>query len=255
VHPGKPVVNMNYSIHTFTQKPELRDPIDRLSEESWPPFLLHGNIHHWRLLFEMFPDYQVLLCDSTEKLMAVGHTVPLIWDGSLSDLPLTIEEIILRAERVNRSQQTPNTLSALAAMVGSIYQGQNLSGRLVEEMRSLAGRHSCTALIAPVRPTWKNRYPLTPMERYVEWKRTDGAPLDPWIRVHWRLGALPLCVAPNTLTVEGTIKEWEEWTQMAFPESGIYVIPGGLQPLMIDRDQNKGRYEDPNYWMKHSIVV
>jgi hypothetical protein len=244
---------MNYVVYTFAQKPELRNQIDKLSDGSWPVFLLHGNIHHWHLLFEMFPDYQLLLCDSDDKLIAVGHTVPLIWNGSLSDLPSSIEEIILRAEQVKRNQQAPNTLCALAAMVSPIYRGQKFSGRLVEEMRTLASQHSNTALIAPIRPTWKTRYPLTPIERYVEWKRTDGAPFDPWIRVHWRLGAIPLCVAANTLTVEGTITEWEEWTQMSFPDSGVYVIPGGLQLITIDREQNKGRYEDPNYWMKHSI--
>jgi hypothetical protein len=244
---------MTYSIYTFAQKPELRDQIDQLSDESWPPFLLHGNIHHWHLLFEMFPDCQLLLCDSADRLIAVGHTVPLIWDGSLSDLPSTIEEIVLRAEQVSRHQQAPNTLSALAAMVSAGHRGQNLSDSVVQEMRALASQYSCTSLIAPVRPTWKSRYPLAPMERYVEWKRTDGAPLDPWIRVHWRLGAMPLCVAPNTLTVEGAINDWEEWTQMAFPDSGWYVIPGGLQPVKIDCEQNTGRYEDPNYWMKHPI--
>jgi len=244
---------MTISIYTLAQKPELGDQIDRLSDESWPPFLLHGNIHHWHLLFEMFPGYQLLLFDTADELIAVGHTVPLIWDGSLSDLPTTMEEILLRAEQVYLHQQAPNTISALAAMVGSGHRRQNLSGRVVEEMRSLANRHSCTSVIAPVRPPWKSQYPLTPMERYVEWKRTDGSPLDPWIRVHWRLGAVPLFVAPNTLTVEGTIKDWEEWTQMAFPDSGLYVIPGGLQPVEIDREQNNGRYEDPNYWMKHPV--
>jgi hypothetical protein len=91
------------------------------------------------------------------------------------------------------------------------------------------------------------------MERYVEWKRPDGALFDPWLRVHWRLGAQPLCIAPNTLTVEGTIEEWEGWTKMAFPESGLYVVAGALQPVNIDCEQDKGRYEDPNYWMKHSV--
>ena len=244
---------MTYSICTFAQKPEYRHQIDQLSDEAWPPFLLHGNVDHWHLLFDTFPDYQLLLCDSANRLIAVGHTVPLIWDGSLSDLPLTIEEIVLRAEQANRHQQAPNTLSALAAMISSGHRGKSLSGEVIREMKSLARQHSCTALVAPVRPTWKSRYPLTPMERYVEWKRSDGAPLDPWIRVHWRLGAIPLCIAPNTLTVEGTIGDWEEWTQMVFPDSGLYVIPGGLQPVKIDCEQNTGRYEDPNYWMKHSV--
>lgn len=244
---------MAYSIYTFAQKPEFRHQIDRLSDEAWPPFLRHGNIHHWHLLFEMFPDYQILLCDSSDTLIAGGHAVPFIWNGSVSDLPRTMEEIVLRAEQAYRHQQAPNTLSALAAMVSSGHRGQNLSGGVIQEMKALARRHACTALIAPVRPTWKSRYPLTPMERDVEWKRSDGAPLDPWIRVHWRLGAQPLCIAPNTLTVEGTIKEWEAWTDMAFPESGLYVIPGGLQPVQMDCEQNMGRYEDPNYWMKHPV--
>jgi len=246
---------MTYSIYTFAQKPEFRHQVDRLSDEAWPPFLRHGNIYHWHLLFEMFPDYQLLLCDSADTLIAVGHTVPFIWDESLSDLPQTIEEVLLRAEQVHRHQQAPNTLSALAAMVSSRHRGQNLSGGVIQEMKTLARQHACTSLIAPVRPTWKNRYPLTPMERYVEWKRSDGAPLDPWIRVHWRLGAQPLCIAPNTLTVEGTIKEWEAWTDMAFLESGLYVIPGGLQLVKIDCEQNTGRYEDPNYWMKYQVEL
>ena len=240
---------MTYSIYTFAQKPEFRPHIDQLSDEAWPPFLQHGNIYHWHLLFDMFPDYQLLLCDSVGALIAVGHTVPFIWDGSLSDLPRSMEEIVLRAEKAHRHQQAPNTISALAAMVSPEHRGQGLSGRVIQEMKALARKHSCTALIAPVRPIWKSRYPLTPMERYVEWKRSDGSPLDPWIRVHWRLGAQPLCIAPNTLTVEGTIEDWETWTEMAFPESGLYVIPGGLQPEQMDCEKNMGRYEDPNYWM------
>lgn len=234
---------MTYSIYTLAQKPEMRDQIDHLSDESWPPFLMHGNIYHWHLLFEMFPDYQLLLCDATDTLIAAGYTVPLVWDGSLADLPSTMEAILLRAEQAYRMQQIPNTLSAVAAMVSAGHRGQNLSSRVILEMKSLARQHDCGALIAPVRPTWKSRYPLTPMERYVEGKRSDGTPLDPWIRVHARLGAVPLCIAPNTLTVEGTIQEWEGWTDMAFPESGLYVIPGGLQPVKIDWEQNTGRYE------------
>jgi hypothetical protein len=245
---------MTYSVHTFAQQPEADPQIEQLSHEAWPAFLLHGNIHHWYLLFEMFPGYQLLLRDEAGTLIAVGHAVPLFWDGSLSDLPGTIEEILLRAEHAHRSRQAANTLSALAAMVSSQHRGQNLSSAVIQEMRALALQHACTALIAPVRPTWKSRYPLTPMEQYVQWKRSDGAPLDPWIRVHWRLGAQPLCVAPNTLTVEATVQEWEAWTGMAFPESGPYVIPGALQPVLIDCERDAGRYEDPNYWMKHPVA-
>jgi hypothetical protein len=245
---------MNYTLYTLAQRPELSPKIDQLSSQSWPQFLLHGNIYRWGLLFEVFAQYQLLLCDSSDNLIAVGHTVPLVWDGSVSNLPATIEEIIVRAEQDYLNQQAPTTFSALAVMVSSTHRGHNLSSVAIQEMKSLARQHACTALIAPVRPTCKSRYPLAPMERYVEWKRPDGALFDPWLRVHWRLGAEPLCIAPNTLTVEGTVADWEEWTEMAFPESGSYVVPGALQPVRIDCEHNLGHYEDPNYWVKHSVA-
>jgi len=35
------------------------------------------------------------------------------------------------------------------------------------------------ALVAPVRPTLRHRYPLTPIERYAEWRLGDGLLFDP----------------------------------------------------------------------------
>jgi GNAT superfamily N-acetyltransferase len=206
------------------------------------------------LLFELFPDHQSLFCDAGGKLIAAGHTVPLIWDGSLPDLPATMEEIFVRGQQALQNKQTATTLCAVAAMVTADYRGQGLSTAILQEMRALARRRGCTALIAPVRPTWKSRYPLAPIARYVEWKRADGTPFDPWIRAHWRLGAVPLRVAPNILTVEGSLQDWEGWTGMAFPESGSYVVAGALEPVIVDSERNLGRYEEPNYWMKHTAA-
>jgi hypothetical protein len=40
---------------------------------------------------------------------------------------------------------------------------------------------------------------------------------------------------------------------MAFPESGSYVFPHGLAPVEIDRDQDLGRYWEPNVWVRHRV--
>jgi hypothetical protein len=109
------------------------------------------------------------------------------------------------------------------------------------------------SVIAPVRPPGKARYPLTPMERYVTWTRPDGAPFDDWLRVHWRLGAAMLTIAPEAMVVEGGVAEWETWTGLAFPDSGAYVVDGALQPVVIDRERDRGRYCDPNVWMRHPV--
>jgi len=120
-------------------------------------------------------------------------------------------------------------------------------------MARLAALHGMRALVAPVRPTLKHRYPLTPMARYVRWRRPDGAPLDPWLRVHWRLGARVLGVAARSMVVEGRVRDWEGWTGMGFPASGDYVVPGALTTVRIDRARDRGRYAEPNVWMLHPV--
>ena len=242
---------MSFETTTLEQRPDLEEQVHRLGGESWPTFLLHGDITHWGSLFDEFAEYQILFCEPTDALIAVGHTIPFVWDGTANDLPPTMAELMDRAVQARRDGRTPNTLSALAALVAASHRRRGLSAELLRAMRSLARERSMHSLVAPVRPTLKSSYPLTPFERYVNWKRDDGAPFDPWLRVHHRLGAAFLKVMPKSLVVDGEISEWEEWTGMNFPESGDYVVPGALQPVVIDRENNLGRYEDPNVWMRH----
>jgi hypothetical protein len=118
-------------------------------------------------------------------------------------------------------------------------------------MTSLARRDGLRRLIAPVRPSWKERYPLAPIERYVTWRRDDGQLLDPWMRLHERLGARVATAIPESLLITGSLAEWEAWTGLALPESGAYVFPHGLAPLRVDVEADLGTYWEPNVWMIH----
>ena len=146
-----------------------------------------------------------------------------------------------------------NTLCALVIMVPRDLQNRGLSAAAVEAMREVARSHGFSSLIAPVRPSWKERYPLAPIERYAAWRRIDGLLFDPWMRVHERLGATVLKPEPRSLRITGTVGEWEEWTQMAFPESGEHWFPGGLATVAIDREADCGGYWEPNAWMHHAL--
>jgi len=110
------------------------------------------------------------------------------------------------------------------------------------------------SLIAPVRPSWKERYPLTPIERYATWRRDDGLLFDPWMRVHERLGARQGGVCPQSVRITGTVAEWESWTGLAYPESGRYVFPRGLSTVDVDRDADLGSYWEPNVWFVHDVA-
>jgi hypothetical protein len=118
-------------------------------------------------------------------------------------------------------------------------------------MRRVAADAGFPELIAPVRPTWKERYPLMPLERYAHWKREDGLPFDPWIRLHVRLGAELAEVCPESMRVTGTVAEWEEWTSLRFPEDGDYVVAGALVPVTFA--EGIGVYVEPNVWMRHRL--
>lgn len=55
------------------------------------------------------------------------------------------------------------------------------------------------------------------------------------------------------MVIEGPVAQWEEWTGLAFPESGAYVVPGAHVPVEVDREWNVGGYAEPNVWMRHPI--
>src|SRR5205823_5628029 len=147
----------------------------------------------------------------------------------------------------------PDALSAMAIEIRPAAQGGGLSRAMLEGMREVGRRHGLGALLAPVRPSWKERYPLTPIERYARWTREDGLPFDPWIRTHVRLGGEILRPEPQSMRISGTVAEWEDWTETAFPESGEYVFPHGLAPLAVDREHDLGLYFEPNLWMVHGV--
>jgi GNAT superfamily N-acetyltransferase len=188
--------------------------------------------------------------DEREEVIGVGHAIPAAWDGDTASLPDGGFDAVIEA-RFAEGAPTATVLCALSIQIAPECRGHGLSSRMIERMREIGRAHGLDTLIAPVRPTLKHRYPLTPTERYIAWRRPDGTLLDPWLRTHERLGAQIVKVAPESARVAGTVAEWEQWTEMAFPETGSYVVPDALVPVEIDRERDGGLYIEPNVWMVH----
>ena len=180
-----------YTVRTLAEHAELEPHFNRFHALAWPRFLHEGNGTGglWRRLFSDFRDFQFGLWDEAGALVAVGNSIPFICDGSRADLPPDVPEILGRGVAVKRDGRRPTALSALAAIVDPQHRAKGLSQRIIETMRDIARRHELGTLVAPVRPILKHLYPLTPMERYVTWRRSDGAAFDHWLRVHESMGA------------------------------------------------------------------
>jgi len=211
----------------------------------WPEFMSRDEVvsGFWPRLYDEYADFQLWVVDGRETI-GYASTLPVRWDG----LP---EPRGLSWAMSRGIEGEPSTLCAVVAGIAPPYRGKGLSSLLLRRMAGLAAAHGLDSMIAPVRPTWKERYPLTPIERYVLWRREDGFPYDPWLRTHERVGAELLEVAPLSMTVTGSREEWEEWTGLQFPEDGDYVVPGGLVPVRFEAGQ--GSYVEPNVWMRHPV--
>jgi hypothetical protein len=241
---------------THAERPDLGKAASaEVVGPSWPEFMHHDAVanEHLGRLTRDFSASQLYILDDDGLVAAVGNSVPFPWDGATATLPDGIDGVLPLAMRARDDGVGATALSAVQVVVRSDLRARGLSGVALEAMARLARDHGLTEFVAPVRPTLKAAYPLTPIERYAAWTRADGLLFDPWLRTHERLGAEIVAMAPASMTVAGTVADWEEWTGMAFPESGAYVVPEALVPVDIDRERDEGVYVEPNVWMRHPL--
>jgi GNAT superfamily N-acetyltransferase len=241
-------------IVTLAERPDLHDrAIPR--RDGWPEYNLHGDVLslRWVRLSDDLPQFQLFGLSDDDEVVCEGNAAPLWWDGTPSHLPDGIDATLTDAMGRLDEGRPANTLCSLAAVVAPAARGTGLSRMMLQAMRQLAQRNGFGHLIAPVRPSLKSCYPLAPIERYSKWRQPDGWLFDPWMRCHERLGAVVGPPLPYSLRITGAVADWERWTAMVFPDSGRYVIPGGLALLHIDHGTDLGHYWEPNVWMINEL--
>ncbi len=240
---------MSHRFFTYGERPELRGRSGFL-RDAWPAFMLESPISHdrWHLLYERFAGFQFWLVDeATDEVLAEGNSLPVRLD--LADLPDRGWEYVM--EHATSGEEEPTVVSAIQVLVDRNRHGAGFSSIMLAEMRRIAGAAGYASLVAPVRPSLKSRYPLTPMEEYITWQTDEGLPFDPWLRMHARAGATIERVCSESMIIPGTVAEWEEWAGMRFPSSGMYAVPGALQPVEVDVAADRVVYVEPNVWMHH----
>lgn len=239
-------------IVTSADRPDLHEQARTAFRGGWPEFIFHDPLsaQYEPRAETYFPQYDVLLLDDSE-VVAGGWGVPVHWPGTIAALPAGYDGALVSAVTGHENAVRPDTLSVMAAAVKPDRQGTGLAGQVLTALRERAIAAGLERMIAPVRPALKSRYPLTPMDQFAGWARSDELHLDPWIRTHQRLGASILAPAPRSMVITGTVAEWEDWAKMAFPQTGRYVVPDALDLVEIDREQDRGTYAETNLWLRH----
>ena len=234
----------------YADRPDLRE---RRREElnTFPEFMNHNAMgwKYWGRLYDDFPAFQLAVVDGDaplgEELIGEVHALSLPVIGE--QLPSGWDEAFERGMEGGGG----NVVSLLAISVKPDARGRGVPALLIEAVRNAAREAGHESVIAPVRPTLKDRYPLIPIERYVEWRRDDGSHFDPWIRAHERLGGVIVGPCRDSMLIQAPVAEWEQWTGMQFPEDGVYIVPGMLAPLEVF--EGVGTHVEPNVWMRHAV--
>ena len=246
-----------FRVITPTGDIDYRNLVRGLTKIVWPEFMLHDQVANelWHELLDRFADYQLALYDTqNNRVAAMGNSFPMRWDDTLENLPETgWDWAFAEAVRNHREGISPNVHCAIQIIIHPDYQGQRLSAPIIESVRAVTVSNRLPALIIPLRPSEKSKYPLISLDDYLTWTNEDGLPFDPWLRAHARLGARILKTCHESKIIRGTRAEWEAWTQMKFPQSGRYVIPGALVPIEMNVEKDEGVYVEPNVWIVHEV--
>lgn len=241
-------------IVSIEERPDLAGPMWQMQND-WPLFM--GMDPLGTLFFRIpqaFPRWQLVGLDDGGDVVAKVNAVPFAWAGTDDDLPDRGWDAVLeRAFADRREGREPTAVSLLEARLVREHLGAGNSRRLLEAMADHVVAHGLRDLFGPVRPTAKHLQPHLPMREYVAQRRDDGLPVDPWLRVHARMGGRVVKVCPASMVVPGTLAQWRQWTGLPFDSSGPLVVPFACNPVHVCVEQDHAVYVEPNVWVHHDL--
>lgn len=250
-------------VATFAERPDLlRKVFEPEIQSAVPEFMRHdpaASLYYGDGHLEHYREFGLVAVEPGEpdRPVARAFSVPFSFrDGrpERGELPdRGWDEVIRWGYRDRIEGRSPNAVSALEIMVAPRRHGSGVSQHMLSAMRENVRRLGFSDLYGPLRPTMKDKEPSTPFAEYVARRRDDGLPWDPWVRVHVRVGAQIVKVAPCSMVVAGTVAEWAEWIGVKFEHSGPATVQGALSPVHVSLEQNHAVYIEPNLWVHHRL--
>lgn len=236
----------------------MGEETEKLAIQVWPNYLvLESDIPEPGLTFEIsmdefarrFPVWGVR-DQSTQELMAYINAVQLFVDLSADQLP---QEGWRYAIQSAGSSRKPNCLCLLVANASPKTRGSGVAQCLIDRTKEAALNCGFDTMIAPVRPTFKHKFPDISMDEYIQKKNEAGEVFDPWLRQHVNSGGEILNVCEESVLIDASLGKWREWTGLSLTEAGAVQLPGGLDVLNVNLEKNIGTYREPNVWVRYKL--
>ncbi len=248
---------LNITTSTLAERPELIGQVWDMPD-TWDEFMDHDPIAEalFGPVVQQFRQLGVVATDADDSIVAHGTAMAfcLDCDGRRALPDKGWDQALMWAHRDLALGVEPDTACALEVSIHTDWLGRGLSHVMFGAIRDAARTAGFGTLLAPVRPSGKHLEPDVDMDEYARRTRSDGLPVDPWLRVHTRLGGVIEQIAPASQTVTGSLDQWREWTGIDFSETGPVYVPGALAPVHCLASQNVAVYVEPNVWMRHDLT-
>lgn len=246
-------------ITTLAERPDLADRMWAF-HDLWPEFMNNDPVADlfYTRAATTYAEYCLLAFqpDDLDHPVARSCSVPFAMAGATgrTRLPDDGWDGVIRWAWLDEvAGRTPTLVSALEVAIRPDLRGTGLAKVMLDAKRDNVARLGFTELVAPVRPNRKTAEPLTPIHEYAARVRSDGLPVDPWLRLHVRTGAEVVGVCPRAMTISGTLQEWREWTGLPFDHGGDVEVPFALNPVHVSVEQDHAVYVEPGVWVRHRL--
>jgi amino acid adenylation domain-containing protein len=250
-----PKTNEEFLVKTFDGSKKMYFDMEKIHDNLWPDFFQGDQTvkTYWSKLYEEFAEHQAGVLTQGAKIVAVGNSIPIHWDGTADGLPIGWDAALKQGFDDRNNLKKQNTLCVLIASVHQEELGKGISYEVLKCFFDLAISFGYEKLIIPVRPTDKSLFPNMSLEEYCVRKNEAGKVGDNWLRVHLNLGGKIISYSNVSQEILGSVEQWEKWTGQRFDKSGKYEIEGAMQPIEIDLENNTGKYFDQCVWIEHQF--
>jgi len=243
---------LDFTCHTLTELSDSQEVQYRQAiETAFPAIISQSAVIHqyWEKIEQYFPDHQIFLIDNAQQIIGFANTIPCYWDKPIDELPREGWDWMVKQGISNYEQHTAaNMLGGLQIIITTKYLSKGYSKIIIQQLKKLKANQDYAHLAIPIRPIWKHKYPAMKMSDYLLME-ADGKTYDPWIRTHLKSGAEIVNVCENSMNFKGDITFWKSMLHEEINASGLYTLPGALNQIQINIEENTGEYREENIWV------
>lgn len=229
-----------------------------LEKPNWAPWLA-APISSLEGRSKVFPEGQLLIKNSNGELCASLSMNRIDWNGNVDTLPSWDDVAGNPTTYEHTCIPTGNTLILMSMNVNPKHQGEGYARSLIAEAKQLGQKLGVKYIIGSFRPNEYGKHKLSlgkkaiTFKKYCELVRTDGLPVDAWLRNLARNGMKHLKVDKKAMVVSVPLEEFEQYKNNYNLGKWVEIEPNGWEcgevgTWHVDVKNNTAVYIESNMW-------